>query len=57
MFVYILDHNTTEILSIQCDNNLDGEEIEDMLQNKYNLNLDEISWMVADGVLTVKQLN
>ena len=57
MFVYILDHNTTEILSIQCDNNLDGEEIEDMLQNKYNLNLDEISWMVADGVLTIKELN
>lgn len=57
MFVYILDHNTTEILSIQCDNNLDGEEIEDMLQNEYNLNLDEISWMVADRVLTIKKLN
>lgn len=57
MFVYILDYNTAEILSIQCDNNLNDEEIEDMLQNKYNLNLDEILWMAADGVLTIKQLN
>lgn len=57
MFVYILDYNTTEIFSIQCDNNLNEEEIEDMLQNEYNLNLDEISWMVADGVLTIKELN
>lgn len=57
MFVYILDFNTTEVFSIQCDNNLNEEEIEDMLQNKYNLNLDEISWMVADGVLTIKELN
>lgn len=57
MFVYILDYNTTEIFSIQCDNNLDEKEIEDMLQNEYNLNLDEISWMVADGVLTIKELN
>lgn len=57
MFVYILDFNTTEVFSIQCDNNLNEEEIEDMLQNKYNLNLDEISWMAADGVLTIKELN
>lgn len=57
MFVYILNYNTDEILSIRCDNNLNDEEIEDMLQNKYNLNLDEILWMVADGVLTIKQLN
>lgn len=57
MFVYILNYNTTEILSVQCNNNLNYEEIEDMLQNKYNLNLDEILWMAADGVLTIKQLN
>lgn len=57
MFVYVLNHNTTEICDIQIDNNLSEEEIEDMLQNKYNLNLDEISWMVADGVLTIKELN
>lgn len=57
MFVYILDYNTTEICDIQINNNLSEEEIEDMLQNKYNLNLDEISWMVADGVLTIKELN
>lgn len=57
MFVYILDYNTAEILSIQCDNNLNDEEIEDMLQNKYNLNLDEILWMAADRVLTIKKLN
>lgn len=57
MFVYILNYNTAEILSVQCDNNLNDEEIEDMLQNKYNLNLDEILWMSADGVLTIKQLN
>lgn len=57
MFVYILNYNTAEILSIPCDNNLNDEEIEDMLQNKYNLNLDEILWMAADGVLTIKQLN
>lgn len=57
MFVYILNYNTAEILSIRCDNNLNDEEIEDMLQNKYNLNLDEILWMVADGVLTIKELN
>ena len=57
MFVYILNHNTTEIYRIQCDNNLNGVEIEDMLQDEYNLNLDEISWMTADGVLTIKELN
>ena len=57
MFVYILNYNTAEILSIRCDKNLNDEEIEDMLQNKYNLNLDEILWMAADGVLTIKELN